>query len=457
MLLTKANKRMSTIAIHADWIFSLTSTPIPNGWLVAHEGVIEFLGRELPPRFQSVPIRKLPNTALLPGLINAHCHLEFSDMANPIEFHGSFIAWIQSVVRHRAQANGEESIERRRMAVARGIEESYRSGTRILFDTITAPWSPDWIQSPSIPQELASSPEVGILRHALTGLSRFYVVPIPETLDIHQSRGDETIAFARRVHEQMGEPKNRQSSPTSSSSIMPRLAISPHAPYTASRNLVRNWTAWSQSNHGLVSMHLAESREEMEWLAERAEPIESALGRFRDQAFARQSSTMQDYVDAMLEAWLGIIAHGNYLDESLLTNLSAHRNHVAIAHCPRTYRHFHPDRSTQNYPLAERLRRGVRHLVGTDSRASNPDLSVWSEMQTMLNYPGISGEEIIAMATREPVDLLGLADFGTLAVGNRSLCTAIPLSGTLEQEDIYRSLLTVGKSAVPLESMIVES
>jgi cytosine/adenosine deaminase-related metal-dependent hydrolase len=448
---------MPTIAIHADWIFSLTSSPMPNAWLVAQDGTIAFLGHELPMRFQSIPKLELPNTAILPGLINSHCHLEFSDMADPIQFNGSFIAWIQSVVQYRALADAQELTDCRQRAIARGIDESYQAGTRVLLDTITAPWSLDWIQTRSIPAQSTNSPEREPLLRALIGPSKFYVLPIPETLDINASRGDATIAFARHVHDRIADLEKRPSSSTSPSTILPRLAVSPHAPYTASPNLVRFWAEWSKSKQGILSMHLAESREEMEWLAARAEPIESALARFRDQAFERQSPTIRELVDAMLDASLGIIAHGNYLDDSILADLSAHRNHVAIAHCPRTYRHFHPDRSSQHYPLAERLHGNVRHLLGTDSRASNPDLSIWSEMQTLLSYPNVSGEQIIAMATQEPADLLGLDDFGTLAAGKRSLCTAIPLDGPLEKEDIYRSLLKMGNSAIPLESMVHQS
>lgn len=428
-----------------------------NAWLVATDGVIEFLGRELPDRFRSVLQWELPNTALLPGLINAHCHLEFSDMSVPIEFTGSFTSWIRSVVRHRSSSHSEDLEIRRRAAIERGIRESYHTGTRVLLDTITAPWSPNWIPtSGSLAKEVRGNVP-NPATEALIGPAEWYILPIPEVLDINLSRGEETRRFAKEVHEQVGALWSDGIGRLASSCILDMAAISPHAPYTASFDLFRECSDWSRSCGGLVAPHLAESQEEMAWLSHRGEPIESALAPFRDPGFGSRRVSLVEYLGAVLEATRGVIAHANYIDEASLSKISERAPFFAIAHCPRTFRHFHPDFPSQNYPMADRLAKNVPHVLGTDSRASNPDLSLWREMQTVLEYPGVSGEQILAMATRCSAELLGLSELGTLEVGKRSLCTAISLVEPLSDGDLYRSLLAKENDAFPLESLIREA
>ncbi|XZE34582.1 amidohydrolase family protein [Pirellulaceae bacterium SH501] len=442
---------MPSVALRPAWIFSITSPPIANAWLVATDGVIEFIGRELPDRFRSILQRELPNTALLPGLINAHCHLEFSDMAAPIEFTGSFISWIQSVVRHRAAVNSADVAMSRRLAIEQGIRESYLHGTRVLLDTITAPWSPSWVPPPGTLSKEAGENESTLVTDALIGRAEWYLLPIPEVLDINPLRGEATTKFSGEVYKQidalsMGDQKGFESS-----CLLPLPAVSPHSPYTASLELFRECSDWTRGCGGLVAPHLAESLEETAWLFERADPIESALAPFRDPAFGSRRASLEEYLDTILDAPKGILAHANYLDDVLLSKISGRSPFVAIAHCPRTFRHFHPDRTLQNYPMAERLANQVPHVLGTDSRASNPDLSLWREMQALLHYPGVTGEQVLTMATRSAADLLGLNDMGTLEIGKRSLCTAISLAEPLSEGDLYRSVLAEENKAHPLE------
>ncbi len=445
---------MPTIAIRSTWIFSLSSPPIANAWLVAKDGLIEFIGRELPERFQTVPRWELPNTALLPGLINAHCHLEFSDMTAPIEFTGSFITWIQSVVRHRSSANPTDLEARRQKAIEQGIRESYLQGTRVLLDTITAPWSPSWIPAPGSLMKEAIGDIPPIVSDALIGDAEWYLLPIPEVLDINPSRGEATRKFAQEVHEQIDALSLTRDAIGASGCLINRVAVSPHSPYTASLELFRACCDASHECGALVAPHLAESQEEIAWLSSRAEPIESALAPFRDSAFGLRKASIEEYLDAVLHSAKGIIAHANYLDDILLSKISQRSPLVAIAHCPRTYRHFHPDSSSQNYPMAERLRNHVSHVLGTDSRASNPDLSIWREMQTLLRYPGLTGNQILEMGTRSSAELLGLDSLGSLEVGKRSLCTAILLAEPLAEHDLSRSLLADENRAFPLEILM---
>ena len=70
--------------VSADWIVPVESDPIPNGFVVIAHGTILFVGNHLPAAFLAAKQFRLTGFAILPGLVNSHCHLEFSDLREPI-------------------------------------------------------------------------------------------------------------------------------------------------------------------------------------------------------------------------------------------------------------------------------------------------------------------------------------------------------------------------------------
>ena len=79
----------------------------------------------------------------------------------------------------------------------------------------------------------------------------------------------------------------------------------------------------------------------------------------------------------LADAPRALVIHGNYLDRDEHEFLAAHADRMSLVYCPRTHAYFdHPP-----YPLAELLAAGVRVALGTDSRASNPDLNLLGEMR----------------------------------------------------------------------------
>ena len=94
---------MLSFACTCDWIVPCESPAISNGWLVIHNNCIEFLGQDLPAQFNSLPKIHLGSGAILPGLINAHTHFEFSDLNSPIPVpaNGSIVDWLAAVIKHR--------------------------------------------------------------------------------------------------------------------------------------------------------------------------------------------------------------------------------------------------------------------------------------------------------------------------------------------------------------------
>ncbi|MFO0883016.1 MAG: amidohydrolase family protein, partial [Pirellulales bacterium] len=117
------------------------------------------------------------------------------------------------------------------------------------------------------------------------------------------------------------------------------------------------------------------------------------------------------------------VVHGNFLGTEDWKFLADHRDRMSVVYCPRTHAYF----SHGPYPLREMLTNGVRVALGTDSRASNPNLSLWEEMQYVARqHPQVSAEEVLRAGTLSGAEGLGLErDFGTISVGKVGALTMV--------------------------------
>ncbi len=123
-----------------------------------------------------------------------------------------------------------------------------------------------------------------------------------------------------------------------------------------------------------------------------------------------------------------IVIHGNYLDDEEIRCLAAYRDRMSVVYCPRTHAYFRHER----YPLAGMLDVGVRVALGTDSRASNPDLDLRQEMRYVIDHHGVVPSDALKMGTLEGARALGqmnrrgtianekFADLAIIQLPNRS-------------------------------------
>ncbi|HUP78348.1 MAG TPA: amidohydrolase family protein [Pirellula sp.] len=435
--------------VSADWIVPVESEPIPNGLLVIAHGTILYVGNNLPLEFLALKLIHLTGHAILPGLVNSHCHLEFSDLPEPIPAGDSFPDWIRRLLAYR-KSKSDDSVqlaENRCAAIKCGIRESYVSGVRWIVDMTTQPWGPDWIES-SVKEIHASLPQSFAPKNPIA------IQPCLELLDLSKNQFERSFSFAEQ---QANAPSSDQ---------IGRIGYAPHAPYTASRNVTKLCAEWSRAQSRLVTMHLAESVDEMEWLRDRVGKFLDLLGPFISTDYFEELGQVSEHVQFLKQAWRATVAHGNYLSNSDLCDLASHSENMAVVHCPRTHRHFgHQYRASLKYPLAERIVSGVRHFIGTDSRASNPDLNLWSEVKLVrANHPSVSSLEILKMITTSPAEFLEISDrYGFIRPGQPSTITAITLSkdcpslnSTVNAERVYDALLAANTVSAPLEMVIAK-
>ena len=148
-----------------------------------------------------------------------------------------------------------------------------------------------------------------------------------------------------------------------------------------------------------AALHLAESIAEEELLT-------SGGGAFRDLFEALGVWNRSDppllipaaeWISLLARGPRGIVVHGTHLDRNpeALSRLTRHRDRLCIAVCPRTTRAL----SGVLPPVGVFRDAGLRIAIGTDSRASNPDLSVLAECAALVAANAASPEEVVRMAT----------------------------------------------------------
>jgi len=340
----------------------------------------------------------LGNIVLLPGLVNAHTHLEFSAIDEPLPATAGMAAWIGDVTDARSKRSGQLD------PVRIGLDELAATGTAAVGEIATSDWPTD---------RLAQNDPTCVVFREIIGLG-------PE-------RHDECLATAGRF---LGEP-------TVEGCLR---GLSPHAPYSVHPHLYNDLVQLAASHNVPLATHLAESPDELELLAHGTGPMRQrleALGAWNESAIPKGSRPL-DYLVPLAELEHPLVIHGNLLDDRELDWLAQHRN-ITVIYCPRTHAHFqHPP-----HPFRRLLQQGTPVVLGTDSRASNPDLSMWNELQFLARAAtDIPAEELLAMATSAAAIALGLeTHFGTLDIGKQATAIGVaPASGSpLTLESILAS------------------
>ena len=372
-------------AVRARYLFPVSLPPIAGGVLTIREGRIVAVGENL----SSSPPRDLGNVAILPGLVNAHTHLEFSDLTSPLGTSGmQFADWLRVVIDHR-----RTSIEDSGAAVASGLAESWAGGVVALGEIATPSWPED---------VFSQAGPIATIFLELLGMRR-------DRLDTLQQ-----LARAHLFSE--------------FSQGLWRPGLSPHAPYTVNFELLQFACRISSEWRVPVAMHLAETTEELELLASHSGALLELLTELEawDPGAIPRGIRPIDYLRVLATAARALVVHGNYLTEPELAFLAEHRDRMSLVYCPRTHAYFGHGR----YPLPRALALGSNVALGTDSRASNPDLSLFAEMRHVAHaFPEVSPAEVLRMGTISGAIALGIeSQFGSLAAGRPANLCLVPLA-----------------------------
>jgi cytosine/adenosine deaminase-related metal-dependent hydrolase len=369
-----------SLSLQARVVFPVDTRPIEFGVVTIEEDRIVEVGAEA----YGKNVVDLGDVALLPGLVNAHTHLEFSHFDQPLGQPGmSLVEWIRLVIAERSGRKQPPSD-----SFARGLEESYGYGATTIADISTSPELP--------PGDITHF-------HEVIGFSR--------------ARAD---SVAQALSQRLGNGV----------SGLTRQGISPHAPYTVSTALLQKLVSIAQRNMLPMAMHLAESPEELQLLRDGTGPFQSLLEErsMWDAGAIPKGSRPLEYLQMLAGARSSLIVHGNYLDQEELEFIAANRRRMSLVYCPRTHAYFfHPP-----YPLGRATAAGVRVVLGTDSRASNPDLSMLGEMREVAHkHPYVDPHQVLRMGSLDGAEALGLRQVGRIARGCVANLVAVPITSKL--------------------------
>lgn len=371
----------------ARWVFPADQAPLPRGTITIQGDKIV----AVEPAGTRSADEDLGNVAIVPGLVNAHTHLDLSDARGKIPPTPDFTAWLRGVIQHR-RAQMPEQLQQ---AIADGIAESQRSGVTLLGDISAkgASWNlivPAWIRA--------------VVYYELIGLT-------------------EEGGWA-------AEPDGvLWSVPASVETCDCRRGLSPHAPYSF-RAEVLPYIA--NIGRRLTTIHLAESQAERELLERNTGPFVPFLAELGAWDPSGLAWNFQHVIELMSGADSPLYVHCNYLHTDARIPPNA-----TIVYCPRTHAAFgHPP-----HPFREFLKRDVRVVLGTDSLASNPDLDILAEARFVAaRYPDFPGETLLRMITLDSAIALGWGDVaGSLTPGKSADFVVLPLPDR-EDADPHRLL-----------------
>ena len=354
----------------AGWVVPVDRPPLRDAAVVVEDARVRWVGpaAEAP----AGEARDLGPGVLLPGLVNAHCHLELSHLAGRLAGAAGFVEWVDRLVAVR----GEDAPSVVRAQAAAGIDELERTGTVALGDVSNA---------------LA---HLDLLARSTLRARVFF-----ELIGWDPQAAAAVIEGARARLDAV-EPA-------------PRLTVSlaAHAPHSVSAALLR---AMAEAG-GVSALHLAESPHERRFLHGRDEDWRGFLARrgLGHVGFVPPHLSPVGYMDRLGVLRPGLVAaHGVQVDDADCALLAARGVFVVL--CPRSNRALDVGLA----PVPELRAAGVRLAIGTDSLASVPSLDLWEDVLALHRaFPSLEPEWLVRTAAQGGAEALGFHDLGRIAPG----------------------------------------
>ncbi|MFI5177493.1 MAG: amidohydrolase family protein [Vicinamibacterales bacterium] len=398
---------MSETCLRAKWLLPIDRPPIEGAWVEIGGGRVVSVGTGRAPAGAT----DLGDVALLPGLVNAHTHVELSWMAGRVPPAASMDEWIRAVVglRRAGVPGGRDAEVRAAREAARSMAAT---GTALVGDISNT------LVTPSV---LAGAGLGGVVFHELLGFNE--IDPAGAVRDAW-ARVEEARAILA------AEPAGTARTPGE-----PHLSFSvvAHAPYSVSPALFAAILA--RAGEAPLAIHLGESPEEVEFLRTGHGPIRRMLERLGvwSGAWSAPRCGPVQYVSDLGYLRPGtLVVHCVHVTDRELDRLRQAR--AVIVTCPRSNLRVGagPPRLAHFYSA------GIPVAVGTDSLASAPTLSVFDELAEMRRLaPEVSAASLLESATRVGAAALGFPDVGTIARGQRAALVAVglPAGGLTDVEE----------------------
>ncbi|HWB53463.1 MAG TPA: amidohydrolase family protein [Tepidisphaeraceae bacterium] len=354
---------------------------LQDGAVAFTNGAIVDVGRfdDIVRRHGDFAVQELGRSVLLPGLINAHTHLELSNASCGDKWEGRFLDWIFNLPQRGSldEAALRSSIE---SATADGIEQCLKFGTTCVGDIS---------QYPQFSRNvLADSPLRGVSYAEVLGSGK------------RRPRFDRLFRYAEQQPKGVGRFD---------------FGVSPHAPYSVDLAGYKQSLSLSRRQSVPLATHLAEWQEESEFLLSHTgmfREVIDLIGSWDDSIETYPAPPIRFAQAIGLLDEPAVLAHVNYCEDEELAMLSAGR--ASVVYCPRTHRYF----GHRPHRWQDMLKRGINVAVGTDSCASSPNLNLVDEIRLLHEISADTLVELLwQLITINAARALGKNDLGELSPG----------------------------------------
>ena len=375
----------------ADWVCPISDKPIRDGVVVVEGEKILEVGGTAP---AGMPVESFPGCALIPGFVNAHIHLELTILRGFLE-DLPFQTWIRRLTRTKYEHLSEEEL----LVSARlGALECFGAGVTAVGEVM----------------------DIGTGWDAMveTGLRG---VAFQEVFGPQEQVASEAL---RGLKEKVGVLRKNESATR-------RVGVSPHAPFTVSAPLFENVRDLSALEHLPLTVHVAESREETQFVRDGSGPFAAHWNSREIPVVARGATPIQYLDDLGVFSSRSLAIHAIEADSADIATLGARG--AAVAHCPKSNIKLGHGVA----PVAEFVDAGIPVGLGTDSVASNNVVDMFEEMRaaiflqrTRRNDPAAIGAQgAMRMATLDAARCLGLEDhLGSLEEGKLADIVVVDLN-----------------------------
>jgi cytosine/adenosine deaminase-related metal-dependent hydrolase len=398
---------VAALRLGARWLVPVVSPPVEDGaLLIGGDGRIAAAGRSADvPRPAGAETLDLGDAAILPGLVNAHAHLELTALRGLVRGL-PFPRWVLAVRRLKDALAPEDF----RASARWGVLEGFAGGITATGDTGS---------SGAAAAAMAALGARGVAYQEVFG-------PDPAQAE-EAARGLEATAEALL--------------PLGSARLA--IGVSPHAPYTVSEPLLRAVAILARRRGWPLAMHLAESPEEDHFVRHGDGPFAHAQ---RQRGLAVQARSRSPVAWAARAGFLGpdaLAIHCVTADGDDAETIARHG--TPIAHCPWSNAVLRNGRA--DLPLFRRL--GVTVGLGTDSVAAGGGLDLFREMRLAALGCPLAPREMLRLATVDAAAALRLADVGGLEPGRWGdvcvvACAAPALAAASDPEEAVAFAATPG-------------
>jgi aminodeoxyfutalosine deaminase len=322
---------------------------------------------------------------LCPGFVNAHCHIELSHMKGAIAEGDTLVPFLQSVMLGRNQFSEED----KKTAILAALQEMKTNGIVAVGDIANAT------------DTLEYRPAAG-----------FHIHTFVEAIGFTEENTTQRFEWPTQVFNRFKEQQ-----PEREGQIL-KQSIVPHAPYSVSESMFKLINDFEGDS--ILSIHNEETAAENEFYKNKTGQMFDLYETLKiDVSFFNASgkTSLQTYLPFLSLSHPLILVHNTFMNPEDLALLKENNRMVTLCLCPNA--NWYIERKMP--PVKLFMESGLPICLGTDSYASNHQLSIWSEIQTIQkHFPEISLEQLLVWATSNGAKALGMEHLvGTLETGKK--------------------------------------